>query len=98
MQYTESRFDVQGLASRIWLKPAFFSANGRRFSWHFRSNRPPPVHRLDEQCELGRRQKHLAIHDRRPDKPATLEAFSEQAQASAVVVQHLQIVGPLGAE
>src|SRR5271157_5959419 len=98
MQYTESRFDVQGLASGILLKPDFFSANGRRFSWHFRSNRSPPVHRLDEQCELGWRQKHLAIHDRRPDKPAALEAFGEQAQASAVVIQYLQIVSPLGAE
>jgi hypothetical protein len=77
MQYTESRFDVQGLRLEYCSSQHFFSANGRRFSWHFRSNRPPPVHRLDEQCELGRRQKHLAIHDRRPDKPAALEAFGE---------------------
>ena len=32
--------------------------------------------------KLGQRQKHLAIHDRRPDKPATLEAFGEQSQRS----------------
>ena len=68
------------------LKPAFFSANGHRFSWYLRSNRPTPVHRLDEQCELRRRQNHLAIHDRRPDELAALEALGKQAQPSAVVI------------
>src|SRR5277367_321301 len=76
---TESRAGVQGLTHRILLRPAFFSANRHGSSWRVRRNCPPPIHCLDEQCELRRRQNHLTVHDRRPDKLAALEALGEQA-------------------
>src|SRR6202034_2708242 len=75
---TESRAGVQGLTHRILLRPAFFSANRHGSSWHVRGNCPPPIHCLDEQCELRRRQNHLTVHDRRPDKLAALEALVTQ--------------------
>ena len=74
---------VAGIARRrirtVALRQATAFGGWIRSSWHVRGDCPPPIHRLDEQCELRRRQNHLAVHDRRPDKLAGLEGVGEQA-------------------
>jgi hypothetical protein len=40
---------------------------------------PPPIHRLDQQRELRRRQHNAAFDQRRPDKTTAFQAFGEQA-------------------
>src|SRR5271155_4853304 len=76
--------------------PDMLQQHGSRRHW--RCYRPAPVHRLDQQRQLRRCQRHCVVDERRPDEFAPLQTLGEQTHATAVPVQALQVMTAFAAE
>src|ERR1700756_158164 len=63
-----------------------------------RCYRSPPIHCLDQQRQLRRRQCQCAVDDRWPDELIAFKPLGEQAQTAAVPVQAFQVMTALAAE
>src|SRR5262249_22978023 len=57
-----------------------------------------PVEPLQKRRELGRRQSHHAVLDRRPSEAAVLQSLRHQHEPGLVPEQELYSVGALGSE